>query len=71
MNIAGIGQIISIGTHNAVTADGLHKNIETTLTFVSAETDLASITDVEPGDIAATYGFGDIWQYDGTQWVEV
>ena len=70
MGRANLAEVFTIGTHNAVTAGGLMRDIPTTLTFVRSEADLAKVTDAEPGDIAATYGMESIWQYDGSEWVE-
>jgi hypothetical protein len=71
MGRANLAEVFTIGTHNAVTADGIVRDIPTTLTFVTQESDLDLITDAEPGDFAATYGLGTIWQYDGDEWQEV
>ena len=71
MGRANLSEVFTIGTHNAVTAAGMMKDIPTTLTFVRAEADLAVITDAEPGDLAATYGMANVWQYDGAQWIAI
>lgn len=71
MNTAGIGQTITIGVHNAVVDGVLLKGIETTITFIPQESDLDLITDVEPGDLAATYGMSSLWHWNGTEWLEV
>ena len=61
----------SIGLINAVIGGKLHRNVPNTLTFVEEESDLAVITDAQPGDFAATFGLGSLWQYDGSAWQEV
>lgn len=71
MGRANLTEVFTIGTHNAVTAAGMTRDIPTTLTFVRDENDLDVITDAEPGDYAATYGSAYIWQWNGTEWLEV
>ena len=71
MGAANLMQVFTIGMHNAVTANGFLRDIPTTITFVPAESDLDAIEDMEPGDLAATYGMASIWQYDGSEWQEV
>lgn len=61
----------SMGIHNAVVNGVVIYDQPTAITFVSSQSDLGKIENVTPGDLAATYGFGTIWQYDGTQWQEV
>ena len=70
MSRANFSEVFTIGMHNAVTDDGIVKDIPTQVTFVHEESELTSI-DANPGDFAATYGMGSIWQYDGSTWQEV
>ena len=60
-----------IGRHNAITGTQYLKDIPTTITFLTSSDDLTRIDDAEPGDMAATFGMENIYQWDGTQWVTV
>lgn len=65
-NIFGDG--FKLGTHDAVINGEVVHNIPSKMIYVEQESDLSNFSDALPGTIAATYGFGSMWQMkpDGT-----
>lgn len=61
----------SISLINVVTGGKLYRNVPCMITFMEQESDLALITEQNPGDFAATFGTTKIWQWNGTEWKEV
>lgn len=55
--------------HDYIDSNGdIHQNVQAANVMVKAQDDLASLTDYEPGTVAFTAGFKNVWQKkaDGT-----
>lgn len=63
---------LTLGLHDIVMEDGIHRNEPISQILVRGSADLALLTGYGVGSVAYTPGFGKIWQLDhnGT-WVEV
>jgi hypothetical protein len=63
---------LTLGLHDIVMEDGIHRNEPISQILVRGSADLALLTGYGVGSVAYTPGFGKIWQldYNGT-WVEV
>lgn len=61
------------GMHDAIIGSDIVHDIPSKVIYVSAESELASFTDISPvGTFAATYGMTKLWQLDASkEWVEV
>ena len=56
------------GMHDAIINGEIVRDIPSKMIYVEQQSDLANFSDALPGTIAATYGFGSMWQMkpDGT-----
>lgn len=54
----------TFGMHDAVTDNGIMRDVPSRLAYVRSEDDLDLLTDEKPGTIAAQYGFKHMWQLD-------
>lgn len=61
------------GMHDAVIDGDIVSDIPSKMVYVSSQSQLSRFTNVVPvGTIAATYGFGSMWQLNASkQWVSV
>lgn len=58
--------------YDAVAGGVLYKGIPSRTVFVSDESELDRFTDARPGCIAIQYGFGQMWQMDGSgEWTVI
>ena len=74
MNIEKIPSALTgtMGTMDVVVDGVMYHDVPCRLVMVTDSTERdTAITDPTPGLFAATYGLGTIWQYDGSDWVEV
>jgi len=64
---------LSSSMHSAIINGEIHHGIPSEMVYVSDESELASFTNTMPvGTLAATYGWGSIWQLDADRnWVSV
>lgn len=73
MTAQKFNKVITSGLHDAILDGEITRDIQTRMVFVNSESELAQFTDQEPaGTVAATYGFGSMWQLTpaGT-WAEI
>ena len=56
------------GMHDAIIDGQIVRDIPSRMIFVNAQSELSNFADALPGTMAATYGFGKMWQMkpDGT-----
>ena len=56
------------GMHDAIIDGQIVRDIPSRMIFVTAQSELSNFADAFPGTMAATYGFGQMWQMkpDGT-----
>lgn len=56
------------GMHDAIIDGQIVRDIPSRMIFVNAQSELVNFADALPGTMAATYGFGQMWQMkpDGT-----
>lgn len=61
------------GMHDAVIDNEIVRDIPSKMVFVSSQSQLSKFTNNVPvGTIAATYGFGSLWQLNASrQWVSM
>lgn len=61
------------GMHDAVINNEVVEDIPSKMIYVSSQSQLSKFTNTVPiGSIAATYGFGSMWQLNASrQWVSV
>jgi len=58
--------------YDAIAGGRTLKGVPGRMVFVSEESELNRFTDVWPGCLAATYGFGQMWQLDGSgEWIKI
>lgn len=58
--------------HDAVVNNEITRNIPNKIIFVSNATELSSIADEPVGTFAATYGFKQMWQFNGANtWISM
>ena len=66
-------KVLDLGMIDVVDSDGvLREDVPCKGVMVTAESDLASLPDYQPGTIAFTAGFGSMWQLSAAgTWAEV
>lgn len=72
MSFVDYSGIKELNSHSAIINGELHHDIPDYMVYVESENDLANLTDIPVGGIAALYGFSNAWQKssDGT-WVSM